>query len=58
MLICDIAAVGPAVHAWHVALHMGLATVVSLGGGLFLGLGVRAHRRTMRDLAVEPRRRP
>jgi hypothetical protein len=53
MLICDIATVGPAVHAWHVALHMGLATVVSLGGAMFLGLGVRAHRRTMKELGLE-----
>ena len=53
MFICDIASVGPAVHAWHLALHMGLATVVSLGGTIFLGLGITAHRRTMRRLAVE-----
>ena len=50
MLICDIASVGATVHTWHVALHLGLATVVSLGGGTFLALGVRAHRRTMRLL--------
>ncbi len=55
MLICDIAAVGPAVHAWHLALHLGLATVVSVGGSIFLALGVRSHRRTMRRLALEAR---
>ncbi len=53
MLICDIATVGPAVHAWHLALHLGLATLVSTGGAMFLGLGVRAHRRTMRRLALD-----
>ena len=53
MLICDIATVGPAVHAWHLALHLGLATVVSMGGALFLAIGVRAHRRTMQEIALE-----
>ena len=51
MLICDIATVGPTVHAWHVALHLGLATVISFGGSVFLGLGFVAHRRTRRRLA-------
>lgn len=58
MFICDIATVGATVHTWHIALHLGLAAVVSLGGATFLGLGVRAHRRTMRLLSVElPRSR-
>lgn len=56
MFLCDIATVGPTVHAWHVALHLGLASLVSVGGSLFLGLGVAAHRRARRDLATEPRR--
>ena len=55
MFICDISTVGATVHAWHLALHMGLATIVSLGGVSFLGLGFRAHRRTMRRLAEDPR---
>ena len=51
MLICDVSTVGATVHAWHLAIHLGLATVVSLGGSLFLGLGIVAHRRTRRRLA-------
>ena len=51
MLVCDIATVGPTAHAWHVALHLGLTTVISLGGSVFLGLGFAAHRRARRRLA-------
>jgi ABC-type branched-subunit amino acid transport system permease subunit len=52
MLICDVASVGATVHAWHVALHLGLAGVVSLGGSVFLGLGFIAHRRARRSRAA------
>lgn len=45
MFLCDIATVGPTVHAWHVALHVGLIALVSTGGGAFLTLGALAHRR-------------
>lgn len=49
MFTCDIATVGASVHAWHVALHVALATIVSLGGFVFLAVGVRTHRRVMRS---------
>jgi hypothetical protein len=48
MFICDVATVGPTVHLLHLALHVGLAGFVSLGGALFLGLGFRAQRRSRR----------
>jgi len=54
--ICDVATVGAGVHALHVALHLGLAGVVSVGGALFLGLGFRAHRRARREAAASPGR--
>jgi ABC-type branched-subunit amino acid transport system permease subunit len=57
--ICEIATVGASAHATHL-LHLGLAGIVSLGGGIFLGLGVVASRRARRDRlrALSPRRRP
>ncbi len=48
MFVCDIATVGATVHAWHVALHLALVGVVSVGGGVFLTLGAIAHRRARR----------
>lgn len=48
MFLCDIATVGATVHAWHVALHVGLVGLVSVGGGVFLTLGAVAHRRARR----------
>jgi hypothetical protein len=48
VFICDIATVGATVHAWHVALHLGLVGVISVGGGVFLTLGAVAHRRARR----------
>ena len=53
MFICDIQTVGAATHWFHVALHFGLAGLVSVGGSTFLGLGVIAHRRARKaELAV------
>ena len=46
--LCDIATVGATTHSLHVALHLGLAGVVSLGGGVFLTLGFVARRRALR----------
>ena len=51
-LICDIATVGATVHYTHLALHLGLAGVVSLGGGVFLGLGIVASIRARRERRV------
>ena len=48
-LICDIATVGATVHYTHLALHVGLAGIVSLGGGTFLGLGIVASLRARRE---------
>jgi hypothetical protein len=48
MFLCDVATVGPMVHALHLALHVGLAGVVSLGGSLFLGAGLLSFRRARR----------
>jgi ABC-type branched-subunit amino acid transport system permease subunit len=55
MFICDISTVGAGVHAWHLALHVGLAGFVSLGGGIFLTLGAIAHRRARRARALVDR---
>jgi ABC-type branched-subunit amino acid transport system permease subunit len=52
MFVCDIATVGATVHAWHVAIHLGLAGLVSFGGGVFLTLGAIAHRRARRAASV------
>ena len=52
MLICDIATVGATTHYLHLALHVGLASVVTLGGGIFLALGARANRRSRRERAT------
>jgi hypothetical protein len=46
--LCDIATVGATTHYLHVALHLGLAGVVSLGGAVFLTLGFVARRRATR----------
>jgi ABC-type branched-subunit amino acid transport system permease subunit len=54
MFLCDIDTVGATVHAWHLVLHVGLAGIVSLGGSVFLGLGIVAHRRTARLNAFRP----
>ena len=48
-LICDIATVGATVHYTHLALHLGLAGIVSFGGGIFLGLGIWANLRARRE---------
>ena len=48
MFICDVATVGATVHAWHVALHLGLLGLVTGGGGMFLTLGALATRRVRR----------
>lgn len=48
-LICDIATVGATVHYTHLALHFGLAGIVSLGGGVFLGLGIVASLRARQE---------
>jgi hypothetical protein len=50
--LCDIATVGATTHHLHVALHLGLAAVVSLGGGVFLALGFVARRRATRSAAA------
>ena len=50
--LCDIAQVGAATHYLHVALHLGLAGIVSIGGGAFLALGFRARRRALLDQAL------
>jgi hypothetical protein len=50
--LCDIATVGATTHYLHVALHLGLAAVVSIGGGVFLTLGFVARRRTLRAAAA------
>jgi hypothetical protein len=50
MFDCDIATVGATVHAVHVALHLGLAGVVSLGGSVFLFLGMRARARVRAEV--------
>jgi hypothetical protein len=52
MLLCDIEAVGASTHYLHLALHLGLASLVSVGGGVFLTLGVVAHRRAIRAAAA------
>jgi hypothetical protein len=52
MLICDIETVGATVHYAHLALHLGLTGLVSMGGLLFLGLGFRASRRAGRSVPV------
>jgi hypothetical protein len=49
VFICDVATTGPAVHAFHVALHLGLAALLSGSGTVFLGLGLIAHRRARRN---------
>jgi hypothetical protein len=54
VLICDIATVGATVHYTHVALHLGLAAIVSLGGGVFLGLGIVASLRARRERKALP----
>ncbi len=51
-MICDIETVGATVHYAHLALHLGLSGVVSLGGALFLGLGFRARRRATRSMRL------
>lgn len=48
MFICDIATVGATTHYFHVVLHLGLAGIVTLGGSVFLTLGVLAHWRARR----------
>ena len=48
-MICDIATVGATVHYTHLALHLGLAAIVSLGGVVFLGLGIVASLRARRQ---------
>ena len=53
MFNCDISTVGAAVHAWHVALHLGLAGIVSAGGSVFLALGFVARRRAQRLRGLE-----
>ena len=56
-LICDVATVGAMVHYTHVALHFGLAGIVSLGGGMFLGLGILASLRARRERRASDARR-
>ena len=51
-MICDIATVGATAHSPHLALHVGLTGVVSFEDVLFLALGLRANRRSHRELAV------
>lgn len=46
--ICDIPGATPAVTAWHLALELGLAAFVVIGGLTFLALGWRAYRRAER----------
>lgn len=52
MFICDINVVGATTHYLHVALHLGLAGIVTVGGSVFLTLGVVAHRRALRAAAA------
>jgi hypothetical protein len=54
LVICDIATVGATVHYTHLALHLGLAAIVSLGGGVFLGLGIVASLRARRERRALP----
>jgi len=53
MFVCDIATVGASVHAWHLAIHVGLAGIVSAGGSVFLAWGFIARRRARRLRALE-----
>jgi len=46
--ICDIPGASAAVSAWHLALEVGLAVFVVVGGITFLTLAVRAYRRADR----------
>ena len=59
-LMCDVSSVGTTVHYTQVALHLGLTAVISLGGGVFLGLGiissVRARRARFAQRAAIPER--
>jgi hypothetical protein len=48
MFVCDIPNATAAVQAFHIALHVGLAAVVSTSGAMFLALGAIAHRRARR----------
>jgi len=52
--LCDIATVGATTHYLHVALHLGLAGLVSFGGGVFLTLGLVARRRAARATVAPP----
>jgi len=45
VLVCEIGDVGLATHAWHVALHVGLAALVSSVGSGFLAAGLVIHVR-------------
>jgi hypothetical protein len=42
---CDIPGASAAVSAWHLALEVGLAVFVVVGGLTFLALALRAYRR-------------
>ncbi len=43
---CDIPGASAAVSAWHLALEVGLAAFVVIGGLLFLSMAVRAYQRS------------
>ena len=57
-LICDISTVGVTVHYTHLALHVGLAGIISLGGGIFLGLGIVSSLRARRLRLARPAANP
>jgi hypothetical protein len=42
---CDIPGASTAASAWHLALEVGLAVFVVIGGCLFLAMAWRAYRR-------------
>lgn len=42
--ICDIPGADAATSAWHLTLHVGLATIVVIVGIVFLGLAVIGYR--------------
>lgn len=52
--ICDIPGATPAVTAWHLALEVGLAAFVVVGGIVFLALAFVAYRRPGVELAAVP----
>ena len=46
MFICDIPGIDPATATVHSVMHLGLAGIVAVVGVAFLGMAVRAYRRS------------